>query len=274
MTNAPKKKKAAKKAAGRPPKNPGDKLEQFSIRLTPKLKFGLELLARAQNRSLSQAVEWALQVGLNSYRVNNEGENVADLLDSAWTHEHPFDRLYSIYNSAPNLLTFDDRAACELVENSMEMNLANEYLGIAAIAEHMRAPNEAAINGDELKKSEVTRKHRLNIAKGFVRAFWEKIRGEAIEHVNSGKLLEGVSIHKLIGVKLPGGIDMFAVMQALTDYKNGELDSSDVVRRIIDLDNDLSWSNNYKKRTHDELEALIAQAPQIRITDWDRELDS
>ncbi|MBK9656910.1 MAG: ribbon-helix-helix protein, CopG family [Rhodanobacteraceae bacterium] len=53
-----------KKLTGRPRRNPDEVLGQLTIRLSSKLKFGLELLARAQHRSLSQAVEWALQAGL------------------------------------------------------------------------------------------------------------------------------------------------------------------------------------------------------------------
>lgn len=51
-----------KKAKGRKPKEGGAGFSPLTIRLPDKTCFALELLAKAQGRSLSQAVEWALNV--------------------------------------------------------------------------------------------------------------------------------------------------------------------------------------------------------------------
>jgi len=127
------KKAVAKKAPGRPKKAPGEKLEQFSVRLPPKLKFGLDLLRRVQGgRSLSQVLEWALQVGLrnaivtDSYRVprdreRSEPETVGELTDALWSIENDKERLVTLWRRAPTLVDFEDRGICELVYNSKEL---------------------------------------------------------------------------------------------------------------------------------------------------------
>lgn len=115
------KKKTAKKAPGRPAKAPGEKLEQFSIRLPPKLKFGLELLARAQHRSLSQVVEWAIQVGLNSYEFRSESAypTLGGLVDELWPMPEHL-RMLHLGESARHLLTFEETVATDLVLTSVE----------------------------------------------------------------------------------------------------------------------------------------------------------
>ncbi len=111
----------AKKKPGRPRKAPEEKLEQFSIRLPPKLKLGLELLARAQHRSLSQAVEWALNAGLSKFELASDGyySSLAALLDDLWDFTPP-QRAVTLLLHAPELLTYEDRIAAELIKYSVE----------------------------------------------------------------------------------------------------------------------------------------------------------
>ncbi|ALA81473.1 hypothetical protein VN11_04975 [Stenotrophomonas maltophilia] len=113
---------SVKKRPGRPRKAPEEKLEQFSIRLPPKLKLGLELLARAQHRSLSQAVEWALNAGLSKYQLNDNSyyASLASLLDDVWDFT-PAKSALTMLLHAPELMTYPDRIAAELVEYSVEM---------------------------------------------------------------------------------------------------------------------------------------------------------
>lgn len=113
---------SVKKRPGRPRKAPEEKLEQFSIRLPPKLKLGLELLARAQHRSLSQAVEWALNAGLSKYQLNNNSyyASLSSLLDDVWDFT-PAKGALTMLLHAPELMTYQDRIAAELVEYSVEM---------------------------------------------------------------------------------------------------------------------------------------------------------
>lgn len=107
---------------GRKPKPEGEKPTQLTIRLPPKLKLGLELLARAQHRSLSQAVEWALNAGLSNFQLNNDSyySSLAVLLDDVWDFP-PAKSALTLLLHAPELMPYEDRIAAELVEYSVEM---------------------------------------------------------------------------------------------------------------------------------------------------------
>lgn len=170
-------KKTAKKAPGRPKKAPDQKLEQFSIRLPPKLKYGLELLARAQNRSLSQAVEWALHVGLNSMEVRSDDNNsitLGVLVDAAWERKAEIDRLLLIYSWAPTLMSFEEFSACQLLEESAER------------VELFELPDLGDAGEEDLFFS-------------FCRATWPAIREIAEKRANAGLPTKGESLLKALG---------------------------------------------------------------------------
>lgn len=110
-----------KKKRGPPPKPPGQKAEQLTIRLTPKLKYGLELLSRAQRgRSLSQVVEWAIQRGLNSVEVANE-TSLGKVLDTCWALNTEWERLLTLSKLAPELLDFDELNVLDAVSSNPEL---------------------------------------------------------------------------------------------------------------------------------------------------------
>jgi hypothetical protein len=234
-----------KNKGGRPPRSPGEKLDQFSIRLTPKLKFGLELLARAQNRSLSQAVEWALQVGLNSFRVNNEWEKVSDLLDRVWEEKTDFDRLYAIYLGAPNLLSFEDRVACEVIERSREFEDAHESVGIV-LGEHGRKSVE------DLDKLQAWQRERIDIFFDFVRRHWKQLSAAAVAHVAGGRQIERVKLLDLLGYGKLAPLDQFAVMKASAENKEVGV-NLDVGHRAAEIDNSTPWSKNFRRWTGKEI---------------------
>jgi hypothetical protein len=122
------------KPAGRPgrPKKPdGEKLEQFSIRLPPKLKLGLELLARHQGRSLSAAIEWALQAALNQVKVGADSTSLLLVASLAW-EASGYERVLSIYDADPTLISFEERHACKLVQSSAEALYLDKLLRSAA----------------------------------------------------------------------------------------------------------------------------------------------
>lgn len=121
-------KKSAPKKRGPKPKPPEEQLQQLTVRMSPKVKYGLELLARAQHRSLSQAVEWALQRGLNSYEIpGRQRQTLGDALDSLWQLNHDAARALLLRQIAPGLLSFDEAAAAELVVKSAESILLANY---------------------------------------------------------------------------------------------------------------------------------------------------
>ena len=98
-------------------KDGGDKLEQFSIRLQPKLKFGLNVLAQMQGRSLSQAIEWALQASLAHVDVTDE-LTLWSVIETAWERPEGWQRTFDLYQYDRALVSFEERHACAVVEES------------------------------------------------------------------------------------------------------------------------------------------------------------
>lgn len=179
---APKKptKKPAKKAPGRPKKAPEEKLEQFSIRLPPKLKFGLELLARAQNRSLSQAVEWAVQVGMNSFDVDRDGTSLGEVVERAWAEPNEAARILRIYGWVPTLLPFEDMVTCDMLWKSID---------ISEISRHDGGEEDSkAAQAAEAAYWAVAQKN------------WAALRNHAVRLANSGRPVQGELVALMLGI--------------------------------------------------------------------------
>lgn len=107
-----------KRRPGRKPKG-GEKLEQFSIRLPPRLKFGLELLARLQGRSLSQSVEWALQSALMHVKLTPPEGPISLWATAcvAWDIEPRWARWMALFRCDPQLVPFEERHACRIIDS-------------------------------------------------------------------------------------------------------------------------------------------------------------
>jgi len=66
---------------GRKPKKASEKPAQLTIRLDPRVLFGLDLVARDRRSSLSQAAEYLIEQQLRSYAV--DGQPATQLLEAA-----------------------------------------------------------------------------------------------------------------------------------------------------------------------------------------------
>ena len=90
--------------------------EVITVRLDPKLRFGADLAARKQRRTLSSFVEWAVEKALEEVEVDisTSGEvhaktvNAAAALDSIWDVEDA-DRFAKMAFRAPELLNYEEQ---------------------------------------------------------------------------------------------------------------------------------------------------------------------
>lgn len=200
----------ATRKPGRPPKPAQDRLEQFSIRLPAKLRFGLDLLARAQHRSLSQAIEWALKVGLNNYEVGNDFIRLGELVERAWSEDSEAGRLRKVFVHAPALLPFEDNIACEVVEKSRERLSAMDegpsaLSGLTAFQGKFNPiPLDRVAEFQSLMaKREQIQRELESLYDAFVAKYWEEIRSRAVDHSNLGKSTEEVSLLRLLDLNEP-----------------------------------------------------------------------
>lgn len=103
------------KAASLAPKQ--QKVETLTIRMSPKIKYGLELLSRKQHRNLTSVAEWALDRVLNDRNEGlwmSEGEEAFHLLDKVWDPLEP-DRFVKLALNYPSLLTYEEELLWKIV---------------------------------------------------------------------------------------------------------------------------------------------------------------
>lgn len=178
-------------------KRVAEKLEQFSIRLPAKLKFGLEMLARAQHRSMTQSMEWALQVGLNSHDLGKPGElSLGSVVDEVWALRSIPARTMRLYKLAPSLLSFDELATCEFIDQSREMGSIRRDRDVFAGGTLDKV--DAANMKDFLKKLDAVEQAVLE----FSEQRWADIHSVATELANAGKSVRNISIANEFGVDL------------------------------------------------------------------------
>jgi len=88
--------------------------EVITVRLSPKLKYALELLSRKQHRTQSAVVTWAIQEMMNNteyglIKVNIRGTkfSVDNMLEVLWD-VHPADRLVKLATHWSELMTYEE----------------------------------------------------------------------------------------------------------------------------------------------------------------------
>lgn len=114
--------KPPKRGPGRPAKATGDKPEQFSVRLPPHLKLGLEVYAADNNLSLSSAAEKAITDLLSSAKLSN-GMTIPELVEKVELAPRGR-RLISLYLISERFVSVEDRSILDVVFSSKEMKAA------------------------------------------------------------------------------------------------------------------------------------------------------
>lgn len=96
------------------------KSEIVSVRLTPKLRFALELHSRLRHRSMGQTIELALERLLDdtsegSFVVGQDGQ-LRNVFKDVWS-VFPFVRLIRLAIQYPDLLTEEEEVIWEVVQS-------------------------------------------------------------------------------------------------------------------------------------------------------------
>ena len=98
----------------------GAKSDVITVRLSPKLKYGLELLSRKQHRPLSSVVTWAIEQIMTNHEAglykttksikSGKGMDVSTeeyMFEMLWDIE-PADRLVKLATHWPELMTYEE----------------------------------------------------------------------------------------------------------------------------------------------------------------------
>jgi hypothetical protein len=121
------------------------KAESITVRLDPKIRYGLELLARKQRRTLSSVVEWALHQAIDNpesglIETGTDG-NPYNLLTTLWDVEEA-DRLYHIVTLRPNLLNFEEEKLTKIIrESDYYQSVHEKYKHLQEKGEHLEYHN-------------------------------------------------------------------------------------------------------------------------------------
>jgi predicted transcriptional regulator len=94
--------------------------ETVTVRLDPKLNYLCELAARAQRRTKSSFIEWAIDHALGFVEVpspTQTGETIAQKANELWDVDES-DRLAQLAFYAPVLMTHDEQLMWRLVETN------------------------------------------------------------------------------------------------------------------------------------------------------------
>lgn len=98
---------------------PAPKTDALSIRIDPRLRYGLEMMARQQRRSVTGVVEWAIDATLKrEYATSDaQGDNPTfnDLLGQVW-RPNEVERLVNLAKRFPELLTYEESRLWEVIK--------------------------------------------------------------------------------------------------------------------------------------------------------------
>jgi len=94
----------------------GAKSDVITVRVSPKLKHGLELLSRKQHRSLSSVVTWAVEQLVNDRDIGLFDPRNGTTLGKLW-HVHPADRLVKLASYWPELMTYEEELLVEQIKD-------------------------------------------------------------------------------------------------------------------------------------------------------------
>lgn len=202
---------------GRPKSETADQYAPLTIRLHNKLRFGLDLLARAQHRSLSQAIEWALKVGLNNYEVGSDTAKLGEVVERAWAEPTEAERLLAVYRLAPSLLPFEDFVACEVVDRCQERQGIFEE-----VTSRFGPTSEMTVEEFKVKQAEskALQGELESLVARFAAHFWPAIREKALELANQGKSTQDTSLLGLLGMQRHGA-PWWGVAERAIAYSQG-----------------------------------------------------
>jgi len=118
-----------------------NKTEVVTLRLDPRTKFGLELLAKKQYRTLSSVVEWS---------INNALSTEIPDIDFIWDVSE-VDRFLNMVKRAPTLLNYEEQLVLKVINDSYKCwDTDNESLDRIYIKENYGLIKKIALGEEKV----------------------------------------------------------------------------------------------------------------------------
>ena len=90
----------------------------MTLRLDPRSKYLIDLLARQQKRTITGVIEWAVErAGTEAIFDNERGTNFLEVIDSLWSTDESV-RLANLALTRPDLLDYDELRIWETIRMS------------------------------------------------------------------------------------------------------------------------------------------------------------
>jgi hypothetical protein len=135
---------------GRKPSNRPTKAEAVTVRLNPKAKFGLELSARRQRRTISAVVESFIEKGLEEDEAGIFSASTESILNEIWDPEE-CECFLNLAIHYPELMTHEEHLIWKAIRENPVFHkragiLADEKdkYNLDAIREHWELLNDIA----------------------------------------------------------------------------------------------------------------------------------
>lgn len=168
----------------------------LGVRISPKTQYGLRLLARVQDKSISDAVEWAINLAMRSTRIGAglDETRLAKVVDRVWAMPTEAQRIYELYTSAPELLTFDERAAWGFVRRCKDLwetihlgkvHVGSDEDGVPEF-DYVIVPESEAEHSKERPIFELIEKH------------WDQLRATGVALAHVGEIEESYSLRDVL----------------------------------------------------------------------------
>lgn len=122
MTKKTTKKAAAKKKTARQAYEA--KTQAVSVRIDPVVKYALDLMARAQRRSVSSVIEWAVIEAAKTTRLGGAEHTEIDSIKALADHTYSpneIERVVWLGICTPDLLDFDERRIWTVIRLTPEL---------------------------------------------------------------------------------------------------------------------------------------------------------
>lgn len=100
-----------------------------SLRIDPKTKYLIDLLARDQKRTITGVIEWAIERAASQEQFDNDqydhhGPSFRDMIDALWSTDEAM-RLIALAMNKPSLLDYDELRIWETIKASPDLWLIN-----------------------------------------------------------------------------------------------------------------------------------------------------
>lgn len=102
------------------PKKAEQPTVNVSLRIEPKIRFAIDLLAREQKRSITGVIEWSVMQALKTQSIKTPaGDEISlyELMDLAWSPDEA-DRIISLGMLSPHTLNHEENCIWTLIKSS------------------------------------------------------------------------------------------------------------------------------------------------------------